>query len=235
MICRFAAEPPQDLLPYGRWAQTLTQEFLSACLAIDSEGEELGEPGEVTWYPDRTWHGRTFVPGTAQTASGYELFGYVSYAPGGDGEEPSDFHSVADFTAETAEANPDWQIDLHHRAEDAAGRAEAIGEALVERLGELRPRRRDVGRAVALARVAVERELADDEHFALPQGLVHAAVGVGEDPQRADLVGQPVADGLVVVAGHAEQDEHPRADGAHGLAVDAHRGAAHALHERAHR
>jgi len=112
VVPRFAAEPPQDLLPYGRWAQTLTQEFLAACLGIDSEGEELGEPDEVTWYPDRTWHGRTFVPATALTSQGYELFGYVSYAPGGDGEEPTDFHSVADFTAETAEANPDWQIDL---------------------------------------------------------------------------------------------------------------------------
>jgi len=111
-VPRFAAEPPQDLLPYGRWAQTLTQEFLAACLRIDSEGEELGEPDEVTWYPDRTWHGRTFVPATALTSQGYELFGYVSYAPGGDGEEPADFHSVADYTAETAEANPDWQIDL---------------------------------------------------------------------------------------------------------------------------
>ena len=111
-VPRFAAEPPQDLLPYGRWAQTLTQEFLAACLGIDSEREELGEPDEVTWYPDRTWHGRTFVPATALTSQGYELFGYVSYAPGGDGEEPTDFHSVADFTAETAEANPDWQIDL---------------------------------------------------------------------------------------------------------------------------
>ena len=85
-VPRFAAEPPQDLLPYGRWSQTLTQEFLAACLRIDSEGEELGEPDEVTWYPDRTWHGRTFVPATALTSQGYELFGYVSYAPGGDGE-----------------------------------------------------------------------------------------------------------------------------------------------------
>jgi hypothetical protein len=111
-VPRFAAEPPQDLLPYGRWSQTLTEEFLAACLRIESEGEELGEPDEVTWYPDRTWHGRTFVPATALTTQGYELFGYVSYAPGGDGEEPTDFHSVADYTAETAQANPDWQIDL---------------------------------------------------------------------------------------------------------------------------
>ena len=34
-VPRFAAEPPQDLLPYGRWAQTLTEEFLAACLRID--------------------------------------------------------------------------------------------------------------------------------------------------------------------------------------------------------
>ncbi|HEX7298358.1 MAG TPA: hypothetical protein VF257_05090 [Solirubrobacteraceae bacterium] len=111
-VPRFAAEPPQDLLPYGRWAQTLTEEFMAACLRIDSEGEELGDLGDVVYYPDRTWHGRTFVPATAHTAGGYEVYGYVSYAPGGDGEEPTDFHAVADYTAETAEANPDWQIDL---------------------------------------------------------------------------------------------------------------------------
>jgi hypothetical protein len=111
-VPRFAAEPPQDLLPYGRWAQTLQAEFLGACLAIDTEGVELGEPGEVTWYPDRTWHGRTFVPATARTAEGYELFGYVSFTPGGADDEPSDFGAAADFTAETAEANPDWTIDL---------------------------------------------------------------------------------------------------------------------------
>jgi hypothetical protein len=111
-VPRFAAEPPQDLLPYGRWAQTLTAEFLAACLRIESEGEDLGEPGEVSWYPDRTWHGRAFVPATAHTSSGYEVYGYVSYAPGGDGEEPGDFHAVADYTEQTAEANPDWEIDL---------------------------------------------------------------------------------------------------------------------------
>jgi hypothetical protein len=111
-VPRFAAEPPQDLLPYGRWAERLQEEFLAECLRVDTEGEELGEPGEVVWYPDRTWHGRTFVPATVPTANGHELFGYVSYAPGGDGEEPADFHSEADFTADTAERNPDWQIDL---------------------------------------------------------------------------------------------------------------------------
>jgi hypothetical protein len=111
-VPRFAAEPPQDLLPYGRWAQRLQEEFLAASLRMDTEGVELGDPGEIIWYPDRTWHGRTFVPATAPTSNGLELYGYVSYAPGGDGEEPTDFHSVADFTPDTAAENPDWEIDL---------------------------------------------------------------------------------------------------------------------------
>jgi hypothetical protein len=112
VVPRFAAEPPQAQLPYGGWARRLQEEFLAACLRIDAEGEDLGEPGEIAWYPDRTWHGRTFVPATAATSTGLELYGYVSFAPGGDGDEPDDFHAVADFTAETAEANPDWNIDL---------------------------------------------------------------------------------------------------------------------------
>ena len=127
------------------------------------------------------------------------------------------------------------ELDLHHRPEDAALGLQAIGEALVERLGLLRSRGGDVGGAVALARVAVEGELADDEHLALrAQRLVHAAFGVGEDPQGRDLVGEPVAHGLIVVVRDAEQHDHARADRCRGLAVDAHGGAADALHQRAH-
>jgi hypothetical protein len=46
------------------------------------------------------------------TSNGLELFGYVSYAHGDDDEQPDDFHAHADFTAETAEANPDWEVDI---------------------------------------------------------------------------------------------------------------------------
>src|SRR3954451_20981190 len=63
-VSRFAAEPPQELLPYGRWAERLREEFLAACLRVDTEGVELGDPGEVAFYPDRTWTGRTYVPAT---------------------------------------------------------------------------------------------------------------------------------------------------------------------------
>jgi hypothetical protein len=117
-VCSFAAEPPQDGLPYGRWADRMRVEFLGACLRIDDEGEDLGEAGDIVWFPDRTYGGRTYVPASTRTTTGYELYGHVSFAPAGDDGEPTDFASTADFTAETAEANPDWRLDL---CEDVIG------------------------------------------------------------------------------------------------------------------
>jgi hypothetical protein len=112
-VPRFAAEPPQEELPYGRWEERLRQEFLAAALALDAQQANLGEPGPIVWYPDRTWHGRTDVPGTSRTAEGYELFGYVRFIPAiADDGEPSDFAAHVDLTEETAERNPDWQLDL---------------------------------------------------------------------------------------------------------------------------
>jgi hypothetical protein len=111
-VARFAAEPPQDPLPYGRWADTLQAEFLSAALRVDTEGAEIGEAGSMTWFPDRTWAGRTFVPVSTRTSQGYDLYGYVSFTPGDADNEPGDFYSWADFTDETSERNPDWRVDL---------------------------------------------------------------------------------------------------------------------------
>jgi hypothetical protein len=111
-VPRFAAEPPQEELPYGRWEERLCQEFLGAALRLDAEDEDLGGPGAIAWYPDRTWHGHTYVPGTTLTSTGYELFGYVRFRPGGEDEEPSDFSAFVDFTDEIAARNPDWKLDL---------------------------------------------------------------------------------------------------------------------------
>jgi hypothetical protein len=110
-IPRFIAEPPQEALPYGRWADTLAEYFLEACRRIESD-EDLGEPGDVTWFPDRSWSGRTYVPASAPTTTGYELFGYVSFTREHEGAEATDFAALADWTDETAEANPDWELDL---------------------------------------------------------------------------------------------------------------------------
>src|SRR5215213_796501 len=112
-VCRFAAEPPQESLPRGTWAGTLQAEFLAACLRVDAEGADIGEAGELRYFPDRTWAGRTYVPVTTRSSTGLELFGYVSFVPPGDDEpEPSGFAAVADFTDETADRNPDWKIDV---------------------------------------------------------------------------------------------------------------------------
>ena len=111
-VPRFAAEPPQEELPYGRWQERLNEQFLAAARQLDAGEEELGDPGQVIWYPDRTWHGHTYVPGTAQTAEGYEIFGHVRFLPAAEGDEPADFSAHVDFTEETAERNPDWRMDL---------------------------------------------------------------------------------------------------------------------------
>ena len=110
-IPRFIAEPPQEALPYGRWSDTLASHFFEAVRRIETD-EDLGDPGDVTWFPDRTWGGRTYMPATAPTSNGYELFGYVSFTREHEGAQATDFAALADWTDETAEANPDWQVDL---------------------------------------------------------------------------------------------------------------------------
>ena len=107
----FAAEPPQEPLPYGRWGEALGEHFLRAAGEIETD-EELGDPGDVTWFPERTWGGRTYVPGAAPTSTGYELFGYASYTREHEGSQAAEFAAMVDYTDETAEANPDWSLDL---------------------------------------------------------------------------------------------------------------------------
>jgi hypothetical protein len=111
-VISFAAEPPQEHLPYGRWADTLREHFLTACREIDTEGEDIGEvEGGIAWFPDRTYGGRTYVPAVTRTTAGYELFGFVSFSEGSGG--PSEFAAQVDFTGEIAESNPDWKLDLN--------------------------------------------------------------------------------------------------------------------------
>jgi hypothetical protein len=113
LVARFAAEPPQEPLPYGRWADRLRHEFLGACLRVEpDEGQDLGEPGELIFYPDRTWDGRTYVPITARTTTRLELFGYVSFTPAGEDHEPDHFRATADYTDALAEEHPEWRLDL---------------------------------------------------------------------------------------------------------------------------
>ncbi len=113
IVCRFAAEPPQSALPHGRWADTLQAEFLAACLRVQpEEDDDVGTAGTITWFPDRTWSGRTYVPATAHTSTGMELYGYVSFAPGDTEREPGEFDAWADYTPDTADQHAEWKMDV---------------------------------------------------------------------------------------------------------------------------
>ena len=105
------AEPPQEPLPYGRWGEALEEQFTAAAGRIETD-EQLGDAGEIVWFPERSWNGRTYVPATASTSEGYELFGYVSYTREHGGAQAANFAAEVDYTDETAEANPDWTLDL---------------------------------------------------------------------------------------------------------------------------
>jgi hypothetical protein len=112
-IISFAAEPPQPGVPAGELAKTLEEYFVAACREIHTD-EVIGEPGDIHWFPDRTFEGRTYVPATARTSEGYEVFGFVSFLPADDEDpEPTDFEGNADFTGDVAENNPDWKLDIN--------------------------------------------------------------------------------------------------------------------------
>jgi hypothetical protein len=104
----FAAEPPQEPLPYGRWAEALADRFLEA-----AQEEAESEIGEITWFPERTFNGRTYVPAVAPMSAGGEVCGYVSYSREHEGAQATDFRADAYATEDTAADNPDWQLDLN--------------------------------------------------------------------------------------------------------------------------
>src|SRR2546425_738784 len=70
-IPRFVAEPPHDSFPYGRWAEQLGERFLEACGEVETAGD-IGRPEQITWFPERTFESRTYVPATASTSEGFE-------------------------------------------------------------------------------------------------------------------------------------------------------------------
>jgi hypothetical protein len=110
---RFVADASAEGLPYGRWAQQLGDAFAKACEPHAAEAG--GAPGELTWFPERAWGGRVFVPVTAPVEGAEipsEYFGVTSFVRSGSGE-PGDVKAVADFTDVTAADNPDWHIDLN--------------------------------------------------------------------------------------------------------------------------
>ena len=120
---RFIADAAQEGRPYGRFEERLREVFATACEPLAEEAGSALDPMTVKWFPDRSWAGRVYVPASGRAATPTtdeegesvlaEYFGWVSFARGGEGEEPQDLTAKADFTDVTAEQNPDWRIDLN--------------------------------------------------------------------------------------------------------------------------
>jgi hypothetical protein len=120
---RFVADASQEGRPYGRWEERLRAEFARACEALATEAGSPLDAMTVRWFPDRSWGGRVYVPASGRATDSTadedgesvlaEYYGWVSFAPGGNGDEPADLRSKADFTDVTADTNPDWRIDLN--------------------------------------------------------------------------------------------------------------------------
>ena len=92
------ASPPsrrRTCCPTAAGPQTLHARSSSppAC-ASTATGEDLGEPGEIDLVPGPHLARAHVRARDRAHRHGLELFGYVSFAPGGDGEEPGDFHAV---------------------------------------------------------------------------------------------------------------------------------------------
>ena len=102
-IPQYAAEPPQEPLPYGRWAEALADHFAAAA------GGELGRrsPGSRS----AASAGAPTCP-PPRPSDGGEAFGYVSYTRAHEGAQAPTSPRVADHTDATAAENPDWTLDL---------------------------------------------------------------------------------------------------------------------------
>jgi hypothetical protein len=215
-VISFAAEPPQETLPYGRWADTLAEHFLSACRELDTEGEDVGDAGEIAWFPDRAYGGRTYIPAVARTTEGYDLYGFVSFGEGQRG--PSDFFAYADFTSETAERNPDWKLDLN---EEVIGtwRGEQGKSAEMTLVWGVPLIPGGVQVTAELANLAVDQCELLDERFTLIAPYNYRSDFL--EVKLWDKRGQELAvESLYVDEGDDEDDEDDEDDDAEGKAED---------------
>ena len=111
-VIRFAAEPPQDA-PVRALGRHASRPFLAAIDADRSEDEELGEIGEIIVVSGSHVHGAHLRPAVARTARATSSSVRLVLRGRRRASGPADFEALADFTAEIAESNPDWKLDLN--------------------------------------------------------------------------------------------------------------------------
>lgn len=117
---RFVADASRHGIPHGRFAERLTTVFKAACEEIEDLPAGAGIPDEFTWFPERAWSGRVWVPVSGDSeavleeggeAEPIEIYGFVSFIQP-EGGDPTDFKASADFTDVVAADNSDWQVDI---------------------------------------------------------------------------------------------------------------------------
>jgi hypothetical protein len=128
---RFIADAPQEKPPYGRFEERLADAFAAACEPLAAEAKTAVDPESLTWFPERAWGGRVYVPVIGDSLQPddseeprVEFFGHVSFVREDEDAEPLDLKAGADFTDVTAEENPEWNVDLN---DDVIGKWRADG------------------------------------------------------------------------------------------------------------
>ena len=165
-VISFAAEPPQEGLPYGRWADTLREHFLPPSARSTPRARRSARRARSPGSPTaRSPAGPTSrrSPGRRE---GYELFGFV-VVQRGRSAGPTTSRPPPTSPPRLAEANPDWKLDLNDEViGDLAGRA-GQGGRHDARLGRRRsfPAARIV--TAELANLAVDQCELVEERFTL--------------------------------------------------------------------
>jgi hypothetical protein len=181
---RFIADAPQEKPPYGRFEERLSEAFAKACEPLAEEAATSLDPESLTWFPERAWGGRVYVPvigdstqpDSAEDAR-VEFFGHVSFVREDDAE-PADLRSEADFTDVTAEDNPEWNVDLN---DDVIGkwRADAGRGGDVTLIWGLPMVRGAVAATAELDQETIDQAAINDGRFTLI--AVDAVHGFGDD------------------------------------------------------
>ena len=130
-VCRFAAEPPQERAADRRWADDAAGRVPRRLPADRHRGRGARRGRRAhAGSPTAPGAGRTYVPVTARTTTGLELFGYVSFVPGDPDDErrraePSTSRRRRLHRRDAPSDNPDWQHRPLRGGRSAAGAARA--------------------------------------------------------------------------------------------------------------
>ena len=204
----------------GRWVVQVSPTGFSAFVSPDGDVLDRTAVSEqkviirtISLNSGRTWYSRL-------GDTPFVLLLMLAYLRLVDRARPGVAGATAGYTSSNTVTGPsltsDTCISVRKRpvATVAPDVSQLIDHGLHQRLGVLGSCGVDPTRSAAAAGVAVQRELADDQHLAGRVGdrAVHHSVVVVDHPQTPDLVGQLARRCVRVVVRHSDQHAQPRPD-----------------------